>query len=399
MTSPQLIPRRELTDVDVARQRAAPAPTLGDGARVLLYTSSDCWRGAGISYIGIARALEAHGFRPHVVATNPEVAREFISEGVDVTVVPAERHEGLGLRRYLKSAGAGPLIVDRAHDLRVGTVAVAGTGLPLIFRYNHFRAAPPSDALVRISYLTTLSEVVFLSSSARKRVLSETPFMRRVPATTIHEGVDSSEFRPWSRSATEFRQTFGLGNAQFLLAVGALAPEKRYDMLFNSIRLLGAAAPPLLIFGEGSEEEHLRARAIQLGLDVRFYGRVPRRQLVGAYNASTALVHAGCVETFGLAVVEAMSCARPVIVAAGGALPEVVGADGSCGLLVAAESPWDMARAIREILTNPVAASHIGGRARERAREHFSLGAMYRAYAHLVARHTRTRPSLRPIAR
>ncbi len=44
-----------------------------------------------------------------------------------------------------------------------------------------------------------------------------------------------------------------------------------------------------------------------------------------------ALVHAGTKETFGLVILEAMACGRPVIAARAGAVPEIV--DESVGLL------------------------------------------------------------------
>ena len=212
--------------------------------------------------------------------------------------------------------------------------------------------------------------------------------MRRVAPTTIHEGVDASLFRPNPRAAGEFRRARRLGNEPFLLAVGALSAEKRYPLLFDALHLLGDAAPRLVICGEGADERELRARASALGLRVRFEGRIAQRELIGAYNACTALVHPGAVETFGLAVLEAMSCARPVIAAAGGALPEVVGTDGSCGVLFSPHSAWDMESMIRRILGDTNRGAEMGARARERARQEFSVTSMERAYAWLVARHS-----------
>jgi glycosyltransferase involved in cell wall biosynthesis len=374
---------------DHERVRQDRAADIGRGARVVLYTSSDCWRGSGVSYIEIANALDACGFVPRILATNPVVAAEFNAAGLQATCVSGERGESMRLRAYLRRHEIAAVLVDRAHDLRVATIATLGRGsrVPVIFRYNHFRPRPPSDGLIRLAYRTTLREQVFLSSTARDRVLKDTPFMRGVAATTIHEGVDSREFRPNRRAAAEFRRSTGTGAQPFLLAVGALSPEKRYDVLFDALRLLRHRAPRLLLFGEGPQERELRARAEQLCIDVRFLGRVPRSQLIGAYTACSAFVHPGCVETFGLAVLEAMSCARPVIVSAGGALPEVVGRDGSCGTLIPPNSAWDLSGAIDRLLSEPERAARQGARARERATRHFSLTAMHRAYVNLAARH------------
>ena len=370
------------------RQAEHSSQSISYRAPVVLYTSADCWRGAGISYIGIAAALDACGYRPHVIATDELVASEFKHAGISVEHFPGSRRgEAWRLRSRLGEIRSAAVVVDRVHDLRVGTLAVAGTNQPLIFRYNHFGSAPPADALVRISYWTVLREVIFLSSSARERILREIPFMRRVRSTTIHEGVDASEFRPYSRAATEFRAKYGLGSDPFLLAVGALAPEKKYDVLLDALRLLGTAAPRLIVLGDGPEAARLRERACALAIDVRFLGRIARCNLIGAYNAASGLVHAGNVETFGLAVLEAMSCGRPVIASAGGALPEVIGSNGVCGTLVTPGSVVEMAESIRGLLADPSGAERMGTRARERARRLFSLTAMQRSYARLVGRH------------
>jgi glycosyltransferase involved in cell wall biosynthesis len=179
------------------------------------------------------------------------------------------------------------------------------------------------------------------------------------------------------------------------MAVGALSPEKCYRVMFDALRLFRDALPPLLIFGEGSQEGELRARAAAMGLRVRFMGRVPQQRLIGAYGACAALAHTGPVETFGLAVLEAMACGRPVVAAAGGALPEVVGHDGACGALVAPNSAWDTAAALRRVVADPGGSARVGARARERARNLFSVAAMERGYAQLVARHTGFSLSLR----
>ena len=80
---------------DHERPRQGHAADIGRGARILLYTSSDCWRGAGISYIEIASGLEGCGFVPRILATNPVVAAEFNAAGLRATCVSGERGESM----------------------------------------------------------------------------------------------------------------------------------------------------------------------------------------------------------------------------------------------------------------------------------------------------------------
>jgi glycosyltransferase involved in cell wall biosynthesis len=353
---------------------------------VALYTTSESWRGASESFVNIVRGLARHGYSPQVIATSSDLAAEFARTQTPVSSLPAERWlQATRLRRRLRELGARLVIVDRAHDLRVATRAVFGTGIGVINRYNLFRSETPDDLLTKVAYRDTVREVVFLSNTSRDRVTARAPFMRNTLSTVIYEGVDLEHFRPDSAAAEIFRRTYNIAGA-FLLAVGALSVEKRYDFMFESLAQLGDEAPPLVICGEGNEEERLRARAALKNLNVRFLGRIPNDELRGAYNASLGLVHTGCVETFGLSVLEAMACGCSVIASNGGALPEIIGADGGAGTLVDPLSVGETASAIRCLFTEPEQAVAIGVRARERAMK-FPVSAMEDSYATLVARH------------
>ncbi|HUQ20193.1 MAG TPA: glycosyltransferase family 4 protein [Gemmatimonadaceae bacterium] len=354
---------------------------------VAMYSTAESWRGAGISFVNIARGLERHGIEVRMIATMDEVAREFVLAGLSVCRLPSDDFEALRLRRKLSDIRADLVVVDRAHDLRVATRAVVGTRVGIINRYNLFRAKVPADLMTRVAYRDFVKEIIFLSDVQRTRVLAAAPFMGSTPATTIHEGINADSFRPDTAAAEAFRRTYKIVGA-FLLAVGALTAEKRYDFMLESLSLLGDEAPPLIICGEGVEEEKIRQHASSLRLDVRMLGRIPREHLSGACNASAGLVHAGCVETFGLSVLEAMACGSAIVACNGGALPEVVGTDGGAGTLVDADSREDMANAIRCLFTEPGQALAMGARARERALR-FALGKMEKAYADVVHRHTR----------
>jgi glycosyltransferase involved in cell wall biosynthesis len=76
-------------------------------------------------------------------------------------------------------------------------------------------------------------------------------------------------------------------------------------------------------------------------------------------------------EGFGFPASEAMACGIPVIANAAGALPEVVGADGSAGLIVPPRNPPALAAAIAELLADPARAARMGAAARERVLRSF----------------------------
>jgi len=89
------------------------------------------------------------------------------------------------------------------------------------------------------------------------------------------------------------------------------------------------------------------------------------------------VVHACPVETFGLALAEAMACGRPVVAVAGAALGEVLGDAG----VLTSDDPEQYALALAELLADPPRRSALGSAARRRAIELFSLERMGREYA------------------
>src|SRR5260370_35962592 len=87
------------------------------------------------------------------------------------------------------------------------------------------------------------------------------------------------------------------------------------------------------------------------------------RELAEVFASADALVHAGTKETFGLVILEAMACARPVVAARAGAFPELI--DESVGVLAAPNSPAGMAEAIAGLYEADLAAGAAAAPARE----------------------------------
>jgi alpha-1,6-mannosyltransferase len=103
--------------------------------------------------------------------------------------------------------------------------------------------------------------------------------------------------------------------------------------------------------------------------------------------SADALVHAGTKETFGLVILEAMACGRPVVVARAGAFPEFV--DDTVGALAEPLNAASMAEAIAALYERDLDA--VGAAARARVLRHFTWNrafhAQLAAYAALVGAH------------
>ena len=94
-------------------------------------------------------------------------------------------------------------------------------------------------------------------------------------------------------------------------------------------------------------------------------------ELVRQYSSARVAVVPSFFEGFGFPASEAMACGLPVIANAAGALPEVVGSDGSAGRLVPPRDSVALADAVRDVLAVPGRAEKMGRAARERVQRLF----------------------------
>jgi glycosyltransferase involved in cell wall biosynthesis len=141
----------------------------------------------------------------------------------------------------------------------------------------------------------------------------------------------------WDHFAAPGRPAGG-ERPHLLLSIGRLVWEKGHQDLLRALALLerrGRHHVRALIVGTGPEEGRLRAVARDLGVAdrVEFRGFVPHDQVPGLLADASCLVLASLPtpyweEQFGMVLTEAMAARVPIVAAASGAIPEVVGRYG-----------------------------------------------------------------------
>lgn len=175
--------------------------------------------------------------------------------------------------------------------------------------------------------------------------------MRRYgrPVEVLPPGVDESFF------------ALPVSVGSYGLYVGRLAPEKGLERL---LRWWGELPIDLELVGDGDPAyvDYLRGLA---GPWVRFRGPLLGAALAEAYAGCRFLAFLPHEEEFGLAVLEAMAVAKPVIAAREGALPELV-RDGETGMLVS--DGEQLVSAARVLLADEGLCLRLGGRGRDVAR-------------------------------
>ena len=105
---------------------------------------------------------------------------------------------------------------------------------------------------------------------------------------------------------------------------------------------------------------------------MRFVGGISDEEVVELYNTVALAVVPSLYEGFSLPAIEAMACGCPLVATTGGALPEVVGTDGTTGLLVEPNDPGALAQAIGTMLDSRELRDRLGAGGRERVLDKFT---------------------------
>jgi alpha-1,6-mannosyltransferase len=189
-------------------------------------------------------------------------------------------------------------------------------------------------------------------------------------------GVDVDTFHP-ARRGRDLRAELNLApGTRLLVFAGRFSAEKNIPVLTSAFGRLGDGYHLLLVGGDESRRD---------GNVTRIPYCRDNRQLASCLASADAFVHAGLHETFGLVVLEAMACGRPVVAMRAGALPELV-ADGT-GVLAEPHADPDVAAAN---LAESIAALYernldeLGARARRHVESNYSWT---RALQGLMARY------------
>jgi len=179
-------------------------------------------------------------------------------------------------------------------------------------------------------------------------------------------GVEIDTFHPDRRDRDWLLKKLGLGaDARLLCFAGRPAKEKNVDVLIDAVQRLGAPYHLVLVgAGAGMPPED---RVISLA-----YEKDPKA-VARIIASCDAFVHANDKEPFGLIVLEAMACGRPVVGVNAGGVAETV--DQSVGQLARSADPADYAEAIEALFARDVEA--LGQAARVKTVEQFAWNRVF----------------------
>ena len=212
------------------------------------------------------------------------------------------------------------------------------------------------------------SSVITVSENSRDDSIRDFG-MRPEQFTVIPVGVDTDVFAPRGPRVP----------GRIVCLSSADTPMKGVPILLRAMAALPEESPAHLIvvsrLTEGGATEQM-LRDLGLGERVRFVHGLTQEELAELI----ASAEIGCVpslyEGFSFPAIEAMASGCALIASDAGALPEVVGRDGSAGILVTAGDSGALAVALEKVLVDHDLRARLGQAGRERVAARFSWRAI-----------------------
>lgn len=244
------------------------------------------------------------------------------------------------------------------------------TNVPVIAHVHHLD--PEESRLARrlSAWLAGRSDAVIVDSAFGSEQVVSQYGLSRSP-NICGAGVDR-RYVPLPPDEAR-RSALGFGSGIIFMTLSVIRRRKNIESLIRAFARLDCAHSWLLICGApygGDRSYYSELKALTSSLmvsdRVRFVGHVSEEEKVQLLNLADVFVFPSLLEGFGMAVAEAMSCGKPVIVSRSGSLPELV--DSATGRIVEATDIEQIAGAMRElVMCGPVQRRRMGVAALERS--------------------------------
>jgi glycosyltransferase involved in cell wall biosynthesis len=250
-----------------------------------------------------------------------------------------------------------PITVDRELDLSHATTLRRRLALR---RWYGFVG-------MQLEVARQMPRVVTVSESSRRDIEAA----MGVPAdrtAVVPVGVDTTLFRP--------RPDVARVRGRIITTASADVPMKGLLPLLEAVAKVRTERDDveLVVIGRVRDGSGTPAAIRRLGLEgaVRFVTGVPDEGVVELYAQAELAVVPSLYEGFSLPAIEAMACAVPLVATTGGAIPEVVGRDGTTAVLVPPNDPGALASGIGALLDDPARRDALGAAGLARVMDRFT---------------------------
>jgi glycosyltransferase involved in cell wall biosynthesis len=298
----------------------------------------------GIHVIG-TKGLNIPGVRGLMFKKNAKRALENLLSKEDIDIIHGH---------YLFPAGAAAVEVGKKYGIKT---YVTAHGSDMFELYK-------SQPLMRPSLKNVLkgADVVFAVSNALKHEIIATGVVGIADKTRISwNSVDINKFS--TKENNSFKDEYKLNDKPIVLFVGNLIKRKNVDSLLEAKKIANSDYY-LVVVGDGPLFKKLTKKVEDENIrDVIFTGS--RDDVENIIPSCDVLILPSFSESFGLVLIEALACGKPVIGSDVGGISEII--NESVGLLVNPNKISSIANAVDTIVNDENLRGIFSMNARNRA--------------------------------
>ncbi|MGB9591419.1 MAG: glycosyltransferase family 4 protein, partial [Candidatus Kryptoniota bacterium] len=333
--------------------------------RILKTCGSLSWGGLEMFTLQISSELKRRGHDVRILcAKGSTLGTEARKKGIDTYELLQNDRMILkaiaNVRSFLKYEPFDIVHTHLSHDLWTLVPAIEFAKVPakLFLTKEMASGVRKTDIFHRYLY-SKLSAVFAISGYIRRSVLNTCP----VPTDAVHiipPGIEVDRFDPSRFNRKKIRQEFGFSEDVIIVGMaGRLTPGKGHEEFLRAAKRINEKKSGGVLFaiagsasyGESDYEEKIRKLSIRLGLEkaVRFVGF--QKNIEKFLSALDIFAFPSHEESFGLALVEAMSMKLPVIASGSAGVLDIV-TDGETGILFPPKDYEALASGIMLLIEN-----------------------------------------------
>ncbi|GGM80666.1 glycogen synthase [Lentzea pudingi] len=262
--------------------------------------------------------------------------------------------------------------VIHAHDWLVAHPAVAlaeAFRVPLVAtihateagRHSGWLSHPLNQQVHSVEWwLANRADSLITCSSAMRGEAGHLFEVDTADVSVLHNGIEPNGWKVRAKDVGAARRTYSPHGDPLLLFFGRIEWEKGIQDLIAALPRIRRfhRGTRVVVAGGGSQTEWLQdqARKHRVLRAVEFVGHLPDRSLAALLTAADAVVLPSRYEPFGIVALEAAAAGTPLVASTAGGLGEVV-LDGVTGLSFAPGDVDGLARAVRDVLSDPTSAA------------------------------------------
>ena len=379
---PQIHPQPRQTNRDADSPVPSPAPQ--ERLRILMLCHSPSWGGLEreVGWLSQALAERGHLLTLGVLPDSP-LARFAAEVGLATLCAKPLRYPGLrlwALIRWIHRNHPDLVHVHTSEDLRLAWLALSfnSTRTPLYLTRHmglkHRRGGYFNRRIYqRVRRLYAISS--YVAQGLRQNVPMPPDRIQILPP-----GIWASRLAHPPCSPAEAREQLGIhttANGPVIGMLGRITPMKGHLEFLESLYRIRTENPKIgfqVIIAGGAGADPREQRLLEtIKAQVHDYGLSDRVHLIGEVDESTIALTAmdlfifpSHLESFGMALVEAMACGLPVVACAAGGVVDIVEHDRT-GLLVPVRDVPALAQAMLRLLQDENLCRRLGQNARTAA--------------------------------